>query len=272
MPELPEVEIVVLGLQSNVIDQKIISVITSNKAMRYSVVSNFAERIQNCTIKKVSRRAKYILIFLDNHEILIFHLGMSGRLFLSHELIVNQHNHCILKLLSNQFLIFYDPRRFGYYNIYTAKEFITSRIFNNLGVEPLSKEFTIDYLKKYCQNTKKCIKQVLMDNKIVVGIGNIYANESLFLSKILPFRAANTITDQKICILITSIITTLNKAINFGGSTLRDYRTINGNSGNFQYHFLVYSRENQPCFNCHNKIARKVISGRATYFCIHCQK
>ena len=272
MPELPEVETIVLGLQSKLINQKILTVTTSNKIMRRPSTPNFIERIQNRIIKKVSRRAKYILISLDNSDIIIFHLGMSGRLFLSNKLISNQHNHCVFELSFHQFLIFYDPRRFGYYNIFTATNLATAKIFANLGLEPLSKEFTIDYLKKYCNHTKKPIKQVLMDNKIVVGIGNIYASESLFIAKILPFRAANTLTNQEINILVTSIITTLNKAINFGGSTLQDYRTSDGKAGSFQNHLLVYGRENQLC-NCYKQIIQKiVINSRSTYFCAYCQK
>ncbi|WHQ46747.1 MAG: bifunctional DNA-formamidopyrimidine glycosylase/DNA-(apurinic or apyrimidinic site) lyase [Candidatus Midichloria sp.] len=269
MPELPEVETIVSSLRNRIIREKIISVYCNDKKMRVSAAENFKQRVEGKVIEHVERRAKYILIFLKGNEVLVFHLGMSGCLLLSPKMRQTKHNHCIIKLSSGQFLTFYDPRRFGLYTTFNQSELKQNKIFSTLGIEPLSKEFTDNYLQQ-CIKTKKLIKQTIMDSKLLVGVGNIYASEALYMAGVLPFRSSNTLTIEECKKLTKTIVAVLNRAIELGGSTLRDYRSSDGRTGSFQHNFLVYNRKH--CTNCNNIIKNIKISGRSSYYCDKCQR
>ncbi|MFV9927732.1 MAG: bifunctional DNA-formamidopyrimidine glycosylase/DNA-(apurinic or apyrimidinic site) lyase [Candidatus Midichloria sp.] len=268
MPELPEVETIVRSLKNEIIKEKISAVYCSDKKMRVIPAEDFKQRVKGKVIRKVERRAKYILIFLTGNEVLVFHLGMSGRLLLTTKISQEKHNHCIIELTSGQFLTFYDPRRFGLYTTLKQDELAQNKIFSNLGIEPLSNKFTNHYLQQ-CLKTKKLIKQTIMDSKLIAGVGNIYANEALYMAGILPFRPSNTLTVMECKKLVASIVAVLNKAIELGGSTLRDYRSSNGQIGSFQHKFLVYNRK--YCPNCSNLIKNTKIGGRSSYYCDKCQ-
>lgn len=272
MPELPEVETIVATLSQKLQGEKIIDVICSEKKMRVHATIDFQKILLNKTICNVQRRAKYILISLDK-TVLVFHLGMSGRLLLSNEPpVFNIHNHCIIRFESGLYLVFYDPRRFGFYTTIPNDELATHPQFIKLGIEPLTSTFNGVILQNIMVNSCKKIKNILMDAKYVVGIGNIYASEILFQARISPCRPANTILTEEYQILATSIKDILQQALDNRGSTLRDYRDSSNQRGSFQNHFLVYGRENQACTICGDIIKNLIINGRSSYYCSNCQK
>ena len=274
MPELPEVETICRGLKENIVNKKIVDVFTSNKNLRFSYPENFAINLKDNIVANIFRRARYILIHLDSGKVLLIHLGMTGKLNFYHNQRdkVEKHDHIIIKFSDNSFLIYNDVRRFGFADLLPSKEYNGHRMLKTLGLEPLSAEFNAEYLLKKLVNKKSNIKNVMMNNQIVVGVGNIYINESLFLSKISPERIANKVKKIEITRLVKNIKTTLQSAIDKGGSTLRDYQQLNGDVGNFQLTFKVYGKEGDDCYNCQVKIRRVKQSGRSSFFCPSCQK
>jgi formamidopyrimidine-DNA glycosylase len=288
MPELPEVETVCRGLSENILGLNVSSVEVYAEKLRDFIPADLNKKILNHTITKIERKAKYILLYLtpsmklqfnegenvlgQQSQVLIIHLGMSGRLTIQEEVYERKkHDHVILKL-NSLLLVFNDARRFGVITLTDLENLSQHKLFRKLGLEPLAREFTVAKLKALFKNRSKNIKNTLMDASLIVGIGNIYASEALFRSGIHPERTASSLTDKDIKKLYEQIIITLEDAIRAGGSTLKDFSKANGESGYFQYQFKVYGREGLPCFTCKTLIQRIVQGGRSSFFCSKCQK
>jgi len=285
MPELPEIEIVKQSLDKNIKFEKIKKVVVRNRSLRFKIPKNFEIVLKNKIINKISRKSKYLILHLEDIYCVI-HLGMSGTIhlinkknfkkntntsFYSSPNLPLKHNHIEFFLEKYQ-LIYNDPRRFGFFKIFEKKSL--SDFFNNVGPEPLNNKFNINYISNYFINKKKNIKSFLLDQKFVSGIGNIYAGEILFCCKINPLKKAKSLTKldiKKIRYFSKSI---LNQAIKKGGSSIRDFKNVEGRNGSYQNEFKVYQRENLNCLNkdCFGKIKKKVISKRSTFFCNRCQK
>lgn len=269
MPELPEVETVKRGLQMMVNDT-ITSVEVRFPRLRYPLDSEKLNLAQNQKILSISRRAKYLIIHLKNGYIII-HLGMSGKVTLykknnTPEII--KHDHVDI-ITNNHVLRYNDARRFGC--VIYSLELSSLDMLNTLGHEPFSEEFNAEYLFSKISNRKIPIKQLIMDNAIVVGVGNIYACESLFLCRISPLRLGNEITLDECYKLINIIQQVLTKAIEAGGSSLRDYRDAEGNPGYFQQSHFVYGRAKKECKVCSTHIAEVRLGQRNSFYCPNCQ-
>ena len=284
MPELPEVEITKKTLQKYVQDQYITDVKIKNYNLRYKINKNFRKNVIKKKIKKITRRSKYLIFHLSDKTFFIIHLGMTGRIlvgknntlldtsFYSSNSSINKHNHLYF-FFKKYVMIYNDTRRFGFIKFYTEEELLKSSHLIHLGVEPLSKSLNFCYFKERIKGFKKSIKNTLMDQSFICGLGNIYVNEALFISKISPGRISFKIKDNEIILLIKSIKTILKKSIVFGGSTIKDFHNSEGKSGQFQNFFKVYAKEGQGCprSSCNGTIQRSVISSRATFFCTKCQ-
>jgi formamidopyrimidine-DNA glycosylase len=276
MPELPEVETVVRGLTPHLKNRRIMKVELRRADLRVPFPKHFVKRLEGVTIIGLTRRAKYILIALDSGETLIIHLGMSGSLvFRDTE---KKHDHVVFTFDDGKKLVFNDPRRFGLMEL--TKDPSTHKLFAHLGAEPLDKAFNAVTLQASLKRRHTPIKTAMMDQKIVVGVGNIYASESLFLARISPLRKASSLKPEEYQALVKAIQTTLKAAIRSGGSTLRDFVRSSGDAGYFQHAFKVYGREGKPCLcsakpdtlNSTPLIKRIMQQGRATYYCSECQK
>jgi formamidopyrimidine-DNA glycosylase len=272
MPELPEVETIKSGLAPLIEGAVIANVICNRKDLRYPLPDKFAARLKGRKIEKLSRRSKYLLLGLDNGKTLVVHLGMSGKL-LHHKKSAPaaKHDHIIVELKDGSVLVFNDPRRFGMMDIVNTANMSEHKIFSHLGPEPLTAEFDGKYLADALKGRKTPIKLAIMAAEIVVGVGNIYASESLFRAHIMPTRSAGSLSCKQYEALAEAIKQVLEDAIKAGGSTLKDYVTSSGDSGYFQHSFRVYGRDGQPCVECHALIAKKTMSGRSTYYCSACQ-
>lgn len=272
MPELPEVETVVRGLKQSLIGQVIKNLSLSGKKFRYPYPSNFSEQIIGTKIINIKRRAKYILIELENLKTIIIHLGMSGKVLVGESLNNAKHDHADFEFQSGLKLKFNDARRFGLVTLVATEEVECHKLIVDQGLEPLEKTFDHDYLYENLQKRKQPIKLALMDNKIVVGVGNIYASELLFRSGIHPIVPSNALNLEQVKIIVNNIKVVLLEAIESGGSTLRDYVRSSGDMGYFQHKFKVYARANKPCISCETLIEKTVIGGRSAFFCSKCQK
>jgi len=268
MPELPEVETTMRGIAPYVCDQKIERFIVRNHQLRWPVAEETAS-LQGHQIKSVSRRGKYILMHLD-FGTLIWHLGMSGSMKIRPVGSPTEtHEHIELQLTSGQALKYRDPRRFGAL-LYTASDPLEHRLLNKLGPEPLSDDFNVEYLYSACRNRTAAIKSVIMDNHRVVGVGNIYASEALFLARINPVRAAGGINKKRIGRLVETIKQTMLAAIQQGGTTLRDFTQVDGKPGYFGQKLNVYGVK-RGCPDCATPIKKIVQGQRSTYYCPRCQ-
>jgi formamidopyrimidine-DNA glycosylase len=271
MPELPEVETIRRGLE-NITGKKIIEVFSSGKKMRIDSSLDL-QGLKDAKISDLTRRARYLIINFNNKKSLIVHLGMSGRITLVKDFKQLKHDHFAVKFNDASWLIFNDPRRFGFVDLVETKNLKTHKMLSKLGPEPLSDEFEFAYLKEKLRGKKMNIKTTMMDNEIVVGVGNIYISESLFDSRISPLRSASELKDAEIKKLISSIKKTITNAIKDGGSSISDYVRSNGESGNFQNNFRVYGREEENCLICKkNKIKKTRQNGRSSFYCGTCQK
>ena len=286
MPELPEVEVIKQSLDKKIKFQKINKVLVRNRNLRFKVPKDFELFLINKKINKISRKSKYLIFHLNNNTFLIIHLGMTGTIHLNGKKncrntnvsfygspnLPAKHNHIII-FLENYQIIYNDPRRFGFIKIFKNKKNLEF-FFNNVGPEPLNKEFKTSYIYNYFKKKKKCIKSFLLDQKFVSGIGNIYASEILYYCKINPSKQAKKLSKIDINKIKYFSKFVLNKAIQKGGSSIRDFKNIKGKSGNYQKEFKVYNRENLNCLNksCYGKIKKKIISKRSTFFCNSCQK
>ena len=258
------------GIAPLVEGRRITNVDIRERRLRWPIPRDLAKKITGQEIHRVSRRAKYLLFALD-HGTLIIHLGMSGRLW-----VVNsdqptiKHDHVDLELDGKSLLRFHDPRRFGAI-LWTAAEPKSHKLLRQLGPEPLSKEFTGVYLFEKTRGRKRRIRDVLLDSHVVAGIGNIYANEALFLAGIDPRRAAGRISRPRMDRLVTAIGEVLGAAIRAGGTTLRDFRGGDGHPGYFQQELAVYGRAGEPCPGCGTAINSAQLGGRSLFYCRHCQ-
>jgi len=272
MPELPEVETVRIGLSRAVIGKTIASVQLRRANLRFSFPPNFAESLEGRRIEAIHRRAKYLLFELSDGLTLIAHLGMTGR-FSSMSALPKRfegHDHVVMTFTDSSGLIYNDARRFGMMDVCETGRLAAHPLLAHLGLEPLDKAFKAAYLKRTLSGRKTAIKIALMDQKIVVGVGNIYASEALFLSHIDPRASAMDVANQS-AVMVMSIRKVLRDAIASGGSSLRDFLHVSGESGHFQHSFNVYGRAGKPCFSCGTAIQTLRQAGRSTFFCPHCQ-
>lgn len=267
MPELPEIETIKNNLQI-IIGQKIIAYEISEKRSRLPS-DLLLDSIINNNITNITRRGKYLLIHLNNKQIIVIHLGMSGVISLvdqSYE--PKKHDHLMI-FLKSKILIFNDPRRFGFVDIIKSEDLEKVKYLKRLGQEPLNISF--EDFKKLLKDKKRNIKSFFMDGGTIVGIGNIYCSEIFFSAKISPLRLVNSLNDNELTNLYNAIQTILKKAIKAGGSSIKNYRNIEGESGNFSQQFQVYNRVDLPCYNCGNTILKIIQNGRSTYYCPYCQ-
>ena len=269
MPELPEVETTRRGLEPLITDRKILSVHIRKKKLRWDIPSHLKWTLNSKTIKKISRRAKYLLIHF-NHGELVMHLGMSGSItVVNSSEALKKHEHFEIKFDNKTSLRFHDPRRFG--SILWQQPNETINLLKNLGPEPLSYEFDEDSLFESSIGKSRTIKSFIMDSNVVVGVGNIYASESLFLAKISPKRKAGKISRKRLIVLTNSIKNVLTDAINNGGTTLNDFSNVDGNPGYFSQVLSVYGRDGMSCLRCNGKIKKIIQNQRSTYYCPKCQ-
>ena len=272
MPELPEVETTRRGIEPYLLGRKVLHVDIREPRMRWPIEKS-VKRITGHAIQSVRRRAKYILITCDTGT-LILHLGMSGSLRICpHELELKKHDHFVMQIDSGMEMRLHDPRRFGAVLWHDASEGpVTGHpLLRNLGPEPLEDDFKPEYLASTCLNRKTTIKQHIMNNKAVVGVGNIYACEALFRSGIRPTRKAGNISKPRLVRLTAEIKHVLDEAIKQGGTTLRDFLREDGQPGYFKQKLNVYDREGEPCRQCGAIIKKITISNRSTYYCPNCQ-
>ena len=287
MPELPEVEIVRQSLNKKIKQKKVKKVIIRNRNLRLKIPLNFGTYFLNKKIIKVDRFSKYIIIYLPKDNYCIIHLGMSGTIHVVHNKLINKytnasfynspflpkkHNH--VELVFEDFKIIYnDPRRFGFFQLIKNNSDIIKR-FSHLGPEPFDENFNLNYVYSFFKNKSKDIKNYLLDQKFVSGIGNIYASEILFLSKINPLKKVKLLSKKECQKIITNSRKILLKAISMGGSSIRDFKDTSGLEGGFQNEFKVYQQEGVQCksVGCSDFIKKKIISNRSTFFCDSCQK
>ena len=270
MPELPEVETTIKGLYIFK-NKKIIKVTVNTKKLRYLIPNSLNNLLKNQSIIKIYRIAKYIVINLSNNNSLIIHLGMSGRLkILKNNYLRQKHDHFILYFDQNYYLILNDSRKFGFIDIIKTKELFSKKYIAYLGTDALSRKLNSEYFYKKVNKSDVVIKQILLNQKIISGIGNIYASEILFDAKISPLEKGCNLTIAQIDNLIKSIKKIIRKAIAFGGSSIRDYRASDGTLGNFQQKFKVYGKVGKKIYNF--KIVKIIQYGRATYYCPELQK
>ena len=287
MPELPEVEIIKQSLKKKIIYQRILGVTVRNRNLRFKLDKFFEKKINKKKIINVERQAKYLIIYLNGDFSILVHFGMSGTLHLVnkekkqsytnlsfyHSInLPKKHNHIELNF-KNFKIIYNDPRRFGFFKIFKSKIDIENYLKKN-GPEPLNKKFNFKYLFKNIKHRTKNIKTILLDQKIISGIGNIYANEILFYCKINPLKPGNKLRLEEYKKISLNSKKVLRKAIMLGGSSIKNFKSTEGKTGNFQNQFKVYDKENRNCPNiiCNSKIMKIFISNRSTFYCKNCQK
>ena len=287
MPELPEVEIVRQSLDKKIKQKSVKKVIIRNRNLRFQIPKNFKSYLKNKKIIKVGRFSKYLIINFSGGGYCLVHLGMSGTIhildkkkslkftntsFYHSSIFPKKHNH--VELIFNSFKVVYnDPRRFGFFELIKNSNELKKR-FKHLGPEPFDINFNLNYVFNFFSKKNKDIKSFLLDQRFVSGIGNIYANEILFLSKINPFKKVKLLTKKQCKKIILNTKKILLKAITRGGSSIRDFKDISGTQGDFQKEFKVYKQEGIKCksFGCSSVIKKKIISNRSTFFCVSCQK
>lgn len=283
MPELPEVETVRRGLAPAMEGRVIARAEIRRPDLRWPFPERMAERLEGARISHLGRRSKYLLVTLDRGETLIVHLGMSGRMLLEgaptadyvHEHAApEKHDHVVFHLDNGARITFNDPRRFGAMDLATSDAIDSHWLLAKLGPEPLGNEFDESHLVAAFRGRNMPVKSALLDQRIVAGLGNIYVCEALHLAGISPRRKAGQIAAPRVRALVPAIRETLAKAIEAGGSSLRDYRQADGALGYFQHSFRVYDREGSPCVTpgCPGTIRRIVQSGRSSFYCATCQR
>jgi len=271
MPELPEVETSRRGIEPYILNKKVTDVIIRQKQLRWPIPAGLKKQLVNQKIQSVDRRGKYILL-RSSEGTVILHLGMSGSLrILNKSVSAEKHDHFDICFSHNKVLRLRDPRRFGAV-LWTKSDPLLHKLIKNLGPEPLENEFTADYLYEQSRNRKVAIKTFLMNSHIVVGVGNIYANESLFAAGINPKRAACNISLARYRKLVPAIKSILSSAIEQGGTTLKDFINEDGKPGYFQQTLAVYGRDTEGCIHCGNAIKKIAQAQRSTFYCSHCQK
>ena len=287
MPELPEVEIVRQSLLKNIKGKKINKVLVRNRNLRFKLETSFEKKLKNKFISNIKRFSKYLIIELENKSFCIVHLGMSGTIhiiknkknnlptntsFYNSPNLPKNHNH-VEFFFKNIKLVYNDPRRFGYFKFFSDFNSLKKK-FKSYGPEPFNKKFNLKYLINYFKKKDKNIKNFLLDQNFVSGIGNIYASEILYLSKINPSIPAKYLKKNQCKNIVINSRKILQNAIKKGGSTIRDFKNTKGDQGNFQKEFKVYGRDKQKCkrFNCSGTINKITQSNRSTFLCEICQK
>ena len=287
MPELPEVEIVRQSLDKKIKQKSIKKVIIRNRNLRFPVPKNFSSFLKNKKITKVDRFSKYLILNFKSGDFCLIHLGMSGTIhiidnkkklkftnasFYHSPILPKKHNHAEF-IFDSLKVIYNDPRRFGFFEIINNYQDLQKR-FKSMGPEPFSDKFNLNYVVNYFKKKNKDIKSFLLDQRFVSGIGNIYASEILFASKINPFKKAKRLNKNECLNIIFNSKKILQQAINKGGSSIRDFKDISGNKGTFQKEFKVYQQDGADCSrtNCKGIIKKKITSNRSTFFCVSCQK
>ena len=279
MPELPEVETIKKAVEKGIGNAKILDIDVRNRKLREEIPCDLEQKLIGATILKHERIAKYIVISLDNDFCIIWHMGMSGKVKISDtEPLAEKHDHIILKT-NNGFITYNDPRRFGLFTYCSNNNLENSKFFRNLGKDPFGDGLTVEYLFEKLQKKKKTpIKVALLDQSIISGIGNIYASEILYESRILPSRLCESIGKKDCKTIIEKTKIVLQKAIDAGGSTLRDYKKPDGSLGYFQNMHCVYNKKGQKCPHCICDIKKTggiksvVMAGRSTFYCESLQK
>jgi formamidopyrimidine-DNA glycosylase len=277
MPELPEVETVRRGLEPKLVGARIVKLQQHRPDLRVPLPERFAQRVVGHKIVALDRRAKYIIARLDDGSAWLMHLGMSGRMMLlSHNeaatLPLDRHDHVVFDTDKGWQVRFRDPRRFGLMLLMTDGEAQVHKLLKGLGPEPLDRAFTGKVLAAALKGKRTSIKAALLDQRVVAGIGNIYACEALFMAGISPKRLAMKVQGERAGTLVAAIKKVLNQAIKAGGSSLRDHRQPDGELGYFQKRFAVYDREGKPCVNgCKDTVKRFTQAGRSTFWCPRCQ-
>jgi formamidopyrimidine-DNA glycosylase len=274
MPELPEVETVRRSLLTKLPGRSVTEIQVREARLRVPVAEeNLNELIAGRRVTDLSRRAKYLIIHFDGGSYLIIHLGMSGQLLLvSPGLPFDKHDHVIFSLDDGLELRFRDPRRFGLVVALSESELNDYAPLKQLGPEPLAANCKADYLFERSRGLTKPVKNFLMDQRVIVGVGNIYASESLFLAGIHPLKPAGRISRARWQKLMEAIKRVLRDAIRQGGTTLNSFRDSQGNAGYFQIALRVYGRKGEPCRTCQTIIRAQVVAGRSTFFCPKCQR
>ncbi len=269
MPELPEVETTRSGIAPHITDQKVCGVTVRQRQLRWPITARLNSILTGHKVTSVGRRAKYLLLGFD-HGTLIIHLGMSGSLrILPRGVEAEKHDHFDLEF-ARICLRLRDPRRFGAV-LWTRTEPEKHRLLKHLGPEPLSPEFTGAHLHRLAQNRRAPVKSFIMDGRVVVGAGNIYANEALFMSGTHPRRPCNQIAVERFDTLADNIKQVLKAAIKQGGTTLRDFQQGDGQPGYFAQQLQVYGKAGEPCPNCGHAIKQERIGQRSAFYCDHCQ-
>jgi formamidopyrimidine-DNA glycosylase len=274
MPELPEVETVRRSLLGRLPGRAITDIQVRETRLRVPVdEAKLNELIAGQRVTELSRRAKYLIIHFDSGSRLVVHLGMSGKLLLVPAgAPFDEHDHVIFSLDDGLELRFRDPRRFGMVVALDESAFKAYAPLNQLGPEPLAADCKADYLFKRSRGLKQPVKNFLMDQRVIVGVGNIYASESLFLAGIHPLKPAGRISRARWQRLMEAVKRVLRKAIRQGGTTLSDFRDSDGNAGYFQVALHVYGRKGEPCRTCQAAIRAQVVAGRSTFYCPRCQR
>jgi formamidopyrimidine-DNA glycosylase len=285
MPELPEVETVRRGLAPALVGKRIARARTKRADLRFPFPPRFAARLKGRRIDTLDRRAKYLLAHLDDGNVWITHLGMTGRWsiigakkqpgdFYYAEPPDPTHTHVVVEMESGKRLEFNDPRRFGYMDLIPEKDLATHPFFKGMGPEPLGNEFNEPFLKRAFAGKKTSVKAALLDQRVVAGLGNIYVVEALHRAGIAPTKEAGRISAHRLDKLFHAIRIVLEEAIEAGGSTLSDYAGVDGAQGGFQHRFRVYDREGEKCptKDCGGTIVRETHSGRSTFWCPRCQR
>ena len=269
MPELPEVETSRRGIEPHIVGTRVERVIIRNRSLRWPVSRSVDRNLAAKTIDSVTRRAKYLLINTESGAA-ILHLGMSGSVFIvDHDTPAGVHDHVDIDFDSGKTLRFRDPRRFG--SLHWSKDPLQHKLLKSLGPEPLNDEFDGGYLWTQSRGRRVSIKQFIMNAHVVVGVGNIYASEALYMAGINPRRAAGRVALQRYVLLATEIKEVLTKAIKAGGTTLRDFYGGDGEAGYFQQQLEAYGREGEPCRRCNTPITLIVQGQRSSYYCKQCQ-
>ena len=269
MPELPEVETSRRGIEPHIIDTRVAGVIVRNRSLRWPVSKSVDRNLLGKTISSVSRRAKYLLINTEGGSA-ILHLGMSGSVFIvDRNTPAGIHDHVDIDFDSGKTLRFRDPRRFG--SLHFSKNPLQHKLLHSLGPEPLGDDFDGAYLWEKSRGRRVSIKQFIMNAQVVVGVGNIYASEALYMACINPRRAAGRVAQRRYEVLADAIREVLANAIKAGGTTLRDFYGGDGEAGYFQQQLEAYGREGEPCRRCNTEIRSIVQGQRSTYYCKQCQ-
>jgi len=287
MPELPEVEVVKKSLESKLKNLIIKSVFINNNKLRYKMDNKQFSKIENHKIISIKRRSKYLLINLDRNLTILAHLGMTGKFYIhnknkkyktsfyySMKKHNSKHDHLIITLNKGFKLIYNDVRKFGFIKIFQSKNVYECDHLKYLGPEPLTKKFNKNYINSYFLNKKIKIKNLLMNQKFIAGLGNIYCNEILFLCRISPNRIVDKINKKELIKIVKFTKQVLKKSISYGGSSIKNFVSTEGENGNFQQTFNVYNRKKKNCKTkkCSGIINKINISGRSSFFCGTCQK